>query len=81
MEPEKPKFISHFYLEEHFRQSQPTVTVTRYQKNKTLTIAVKIMIDFKSFFSHVTGKFIIVFFNIFATACQPGVLATFVGIR
>ena len=46
-----------------------TTHLTRYQINKTLTITVKRMIDFKSFLSQITGKFIIAFFQHF---CQPG---------
>ena len=37
----------------------------RYQINQTLTITVKIMIDFKSFLSHMTEK-LTALFNIFA---------------
>ena len=39
--------------------------LTRCQINETLTITVKIIIDFKSFRSNMTRKFIITFFNIF----------------
>ena len=56
-----------------------TTHLTRYQINKTLTITIKIMIDIKSFLSHMTGKFIIAFFNIFANLAARSI--TFVGTR
>ena len=43
-----------------------TTHLERYQIKKTLTVTVKIMIDYRSFFSHMAERFIIAFFNIFA---------------
>ena len=53
--------------------------LTRCQINKTLTITVKMMINFKSFLSHMTGKFIISLFNIFANLAARSI--TFVKTR
>ena len=48
--------------------------LTRYQINKTLTITGKIMIDFKSFLSYMTGKFNIAFFSIFANMAARSII-------